>query len=141
MTQQHVNELGELPRPALLNVMRRASILAAPAVYEPFGLTVLEAATAGCALVLSDIPTFRELWDGAALFVDPRDETAWRAVLTHLTGNAPLRQDLQRRAEHRARQYSLTAMADAYAELYAGMAGDVTARRGTVLQATAGAQP
>ena len=39
------------------------------ALYEPFGLAVLEAAQAGCALVLSDIPTFRELWDGAALFV------------------------------------------------------------------------
>ena len=40
--------------------------------YEPFGLAVLEAAQAGCALVLSDIPTFRELWDGAAMFVPPR---------------------------------------------------------------------
>jgi glycosyltransferase involved in cell wall biosynthesis len=114
----HIKALGELCRPALLDEMRRASILAAPAVYEPFGLTVLEAAAAGCALVLSDIPTFRELWDGAALFVDARDDAAWRAVLTHLTGNVPLREDLQRRAKHRAQVCSLTAMADAYTELY-----------------------
>jgi hypothetical protein len=38
---------------------------------EPFGLAVLEAAQAGCPLVLSDLPGFRELWDGAALFRRP----------------------------------------------------------------------
>jgi glycosyltransferase involved in cell wall biosynthesis len=124
----HIRVLGELPRPALLDMMRRASILAAPSVYEPFGLTVLEAAAAGCALVLSDIPTFRELWDGAALFVDARDDAAWRAVLTHLTGNAPLRKDLQHRAKHRAQLYSLTAMADAYAGLYRNLSNGATAR-------------
>ncbi len=31
-----------------------------PARYEPFGLSVLEAALSGCALVLGDIPSLRE---------------------------------------------------------------------------------
>ena len=110
--------LGLLPHHDLLDVMARASVLVAPAVYEPFGLTVLEAAASGCALVLSDIPSFRELWDGAALFVDPRDPVALQGVLTHLTRNEPLRAELQRRAKRRARRYSLRAMADAYVELY-----------------------
>ena len=35
----------------------RAGIYALPAVYEPFGLSVLEAALSGCALVLGDIPS------------------------------------------------------------------------------------
>ncbi len=51
--------------------MGEAAIFAHPARYEPFGLAVLEAAMAGCALVLGDIPTLRELWDGAAVFVAP----------------------------------------------------------------------
>ena len=34
--------------------MQRAEVFVSPAVYEPFGLTVLEAAAAGCALVLAD---------------------------------------------------------------------------------------
>ena len=42
---------------------RRGRSIVSPALYEPFGLAVLEAAQAGCALVLSDIPTFRELWE------------------------------------------------------------------------------
>ena len=56
--------------------MRQAAIFVAPALYEPFGLGVLEARARGCALVLVHIPTFRELWDGAALFADPRDDEA-----------------------------------------------------------------
>jgi glycosyltransferase involved in cell wall biosynthesis len=55
----------------------QARIFASSALYEPFGLTVLEAAQARCALVLSDIPTFRELWDGAALFAPARDARAF----------------------------------------------------------------
>jgi len=113
-----VAALGPLPHHGLLDVMARASVLVAPAVYEPFGLTVLEAAASGCALVLSDIPSFRELWDGAALFVDPRDPIALQGVLTHLTRNEPLRAELQRRAKRRARRYSLRAMTDAYVDAY-----------------------
>ncbi|HVT55087.1 MAG TPA: glycosyltransferase, partial [Xanthobacteraceae bacterium] len=110
--------LGELPHAALLGVMRRAAILAAPAVYEPFGLTILEAATAGCALVLSDLPSLRELWNGAALFVDPHDVDAWRLALIQLALSDSLRLGLQRRARARARRYSLDTMADAYTALY-----------------------
>ncbi len=48
-------------------------IFVSTSLYEPFGLAVLEAAQAGCPLVLSDIATFRELWDGAAIFFPPGD--------------------------------------------------------------------
>ena len=65
--------LGRLPAAAVAAWLRRARGLRLAALYEPFGLAVLEAAQAGCALVLSDIPTFRELWDGAAVFADPHD--------------------------------------------------------------------
>lgn len=108
----------ELSRLELLETMRRASILASPAVYEPFGLTVLEAAAAGCALVLSDISSFRELWDGAALFVAPRDEAGFRTTLARLIRNDALRTDLQTRAVRRAQRYPLRATVDAHLELY-----------------------
>jgi glycosyltransferase involved in cell wall biosynthesis len=110
--------LGELSRAELLALMRRAAIFAAPARYEPFGLAVLEAAAAGCALVLSDIASFRELWDGAALFVDPGDPTALLGALDRLCRDAALRQQLQRRAARRARRYSISAMANGYRRAY-----------------------
>ena len=119
----HVTWLGELSRGELLAEMQHATIFAAPAVYEPFGLTVLEAALAGCALVLADIASFRELWDGAALFVDPRDQAMLEAALARVARDEPLRRTLQRRAAFRAQRYSHDAMSDAYCALYQQMAG------------------
>jgi glycosyltransferase involved in cell wall biosynthesis len=111
--------LGALPHAALIAQMREAAIFAAPAVYEPFGLTVLEAASCGCALVLSDIPTFGELWDGAAAFADPRDPQALIAALDALCHDESLRERMQRTAAQRARRYTLARMVDAYRRLYA----------------------
>jgi len=61
--------LGPLDARAMRRAYAEASVFASLARYEPFGLSVLEAAQSGLRLVLSDIPTFRELWDGAARFV------------------------------------------------------------------------
>jgi len=125
-----IDMLGELPRRELLALMARAGIYVAPAVYEPFGLAVLEAAGAGCALVLSDLPTFRELWSDAALFVDPRDENQLRATLQHLCADFELRRWLQQVAQRRAGRYSLEQMGEAYSDAYASlMADEVTSQQ------------
>jgi glycosyltransferase involved in cell wall biosynthesis len=113
--------LGEVPHAELRQRMREAAIYVAPAVYEPFGLGILEAAAAGCALVLSDIPTLRELWDGAAMFVQPHDSVSLRDVLLRLCADAPERRRLQRAARARARQYSLERTISEYQMLYRGL--------------------
>lgn len=95
-----------------------ASIYAAPALYEPFGLAVLEAAASGCALVLSDIPSFRELWDGCAVFCDPRNLAHWRAVLEEVGGDAEWRQAMSRAAIERSRRFSAVQMVAAYLHCY-----------------------
>ena len=70
----NLRHLGTLEAGAMARAYSSATVFASMACYEPFGLAVLEAAGSGMRLVLSDIPTFRELWDGAATFVvDPAD--------------------------------------------------------------------
>ena len=101
----HVVCLGALDDVA--GEMAQASVFCAPALYEPFGLAVLEAAHAGCALVLSDIPSFRELWDGAAAFVPAGDAVALRAAL-RTTLDAP--GALAAAAQARATRYTVAAM-------------------------------
>lgn len=110
--------LGELSHAELRLHLQHAAVFVSPARYEPFGLSVLEAAIAGCALVLSDIPTFRELWSGAAAFVPPDDVDRLRTVLSELCANSRNRERLQRAAFERARRYSTRQMTDAYARLY-----------------------
>ncbi len=76
MSCRHIRCLGSLQETAMAAQYAAASVFVSMSRYEPFGLSVLEAAQAACALILSDIPTFRELWEGAAVFVDPDDASA-----------------------------------------------------------------
>lgn len=121
--------LGELPHAALIEHMRSAAIFVAPALYEPFGLTILEAAGCGCALVLADIPSLRELWNGAALFVDPHDDTGFAEALRMLVDDEALRTRFQRSAQRRARRYSLDATIEDYCALYGRLTASLQSRR------------
>jgi glycogen(starch) synthase len=98
----HIHALGHLDHHRLAEYLSTASIYAAPALYEPFGLTVLEAALSGCALVLSDIPSFRENWSDAALLISTNDPSEWCAALNKLSNDRPLRETLARQALDRA---------------------------------------
>jgi glycosyltransferase involved in cell wall biosynthesis len=119
----NVRHLGELRPAAMRRWFARAAIYALPARYEPFGLSVLEAAQAGCALVLGDIASLREYWDGAALFVDPDDEEALCGALSRLIDDADLRARFGARARRRASYMTASRMADGYAVLHDEIAG------------------
>ncbi|HKF82078.1 MAG TPA: glycosyltransferase [Solirubrobacterales bacterium] len=114
----HARSAGLLDRAALAELRRGAAIYAAPAVYEPFGLGILEAARDRCALVLGDIPSLRELWEGAAVFVDPRDERRLRWALEELIEDGTRREELAARAQRRAAGYGVARSARAYRRLY-----------------------
>jgi glycosyltransferase involved in cell wall biosynthesis len=110
MAADHLVMLGRLDEPAMADWLARAAVYALPARYEPFGLSVLEAALSGCALVLSDIPSLRELWDGAAAFVDPDDAAAFSAALRRAVEDKPEQRRLAALARGRAARYSAVAM-------------------------------
>jgi glycosyltransferase involved in cell wall biosynthesis len=114
----HLHLLGQLDSAALAQRLAARPVFVSAACFEPFGLAVLEAAAAGCALVLADIPVFRELWDGAALFVPPRAPDAYHAAIEQLIGNLALRRSLGAAAAERARRYTPARMADAMLALY-----------------------
>lgn len=109
--------LGALSAAQMASWFAQASIYALPARYEPFGLSVLEAALAGCALVLGDIGSFRELWEGVALFVGDDDEELARA-LSWLIDHPEARHAMGIRARNRALKLSPRAMASGYLEAY-----------------------
>jgi glycogen(starch) synthase len=115
---QHILPLGRLSATCIAAWLQRASIYASSALYEPFGLGVLEAAQAGCALVLSDIATLRELWDDAAVFVDPRDPAAYAAAFQRLLDDPAERRRLGARAKARSVRYSAGRMSTATLEIY-----------------------
>jgi glycosyltransferase involved in cell wall biosynthesis len=114
----NVRTLGRVPAHELDRLRARAPIFVHPARYEPFGLAPLEGARAGCALVLGDIPSLREVWGDAAAFVDPADARALQAALAQLVDDDAARVRLARRGHDRAQRYTVTAMAQGYRRIY-----------------------
>lgn len=115
----HLKLLGAVPNVKLRRYLAESSIFVSTALYEPFGLGVLEAAQTGCALVLSDIATFRELWEGAAIFVDPHDPEAVAHALLALSTAENTRERLSAAAQERAAQYTAARMALRTLSVYA----------------------
>jgi glycosyltransferase involved in cell wall biosynthesis len=115
---EHARALGRLPADSLVAWLGRAAIYASRARYEPFGLSILEAANAGGALVLGDIPSLRELWEGAALFVPPTDAEALAGAIASLIADPGRREALGLEARRRAGDFSAIRMARSYAALY-----------------------
>jgi glycosyltransferase involved in cell wall biosynthesis len=119
---KNVHLLGPVPRGELAEVMANSALYVHPARYEPFGLSVLEAALAGCALVLADIPSLRELWQGAAAFFPADDAGALRTTLRRLREQPRERLALAERANLRAQRYDLASFERRYLALYAQLA-------------------
>ena len=103
--------LGRLEETMLAENLSSTSIFVHPALYEPFGLAVLQAALSECALVLGDIPSLRRLWRDAALFVPPRDHDALASTLQQLVASPDRRHALGRRARARALHFDTQRLA------------------------------
>lgn len=114
---QNLHLLGHVGDATITGCLSARPVFASAARYEPFGLAVLEAALAGCALVLSDIPTFRELWDGVAVFVDADDAPGFADAIETLTAD-PQRVAIGQAARERALTYSPQRQVAAMIALY-----------------------
>ncbi len=113
-----VELLGVRSMAELQDDYRRAAIYALPARYEPFGLSVLEAALGGCALVLGDIASLRETWGSTALFVPPNDPDALHRAITDLIVNPARREAMADAARQRAQSFTLERMTAEYLAAY-----------------------
>jgi glycogen synthase len=121
VTAKHMKLLGPLSSSSVATWLGHACIYAFPARYEPFGLSILEAALAGCVLVLGDLPTLRELWEGQAIFVPPDQPEVLQDAIRALIEDASLRLTLAMRARRRALRLSPRRMALAYWAIYSDL--------------------
>ena len=114
----NIRILGRIDPAGVARQLAARPLFISLARYEPFGLAVLEAAQAGCVLLLSDHPGFRELWGDAAVFLSPEDEAGAVSTIGQLMRDRPARERLGRRAAERAARYSVAAMADGMVQIY-----------------------
>ncbi|HWE61050.1 MAG TPA: glycosyltransferase family 4 protein, partial [Chloroflexota bacterium] len=114
---------GQLPNGEVRALFARAHILVAPARYEPFGLAAVEAALAGCCLVLNDIPSYRAIWENTAVYFHADEPRTLRTTLRALLDDPDRRHALATRARRRAEsRYTADRMARAYLATYQRLA-------------------
>lgn len=111
--------LGELTERELTRLYGRASVYVATSRYEPFGLAPLEAALSRCALVLNDLPTFREIWQQDAIYFERNDPGSLLRNLADLQRKPELSKKYGSRALQRAQsRFTSNTMTDSYLHLY-----------------------
>lgn len=117
-TLENVKFIGALSSAEIQECMERAAVFCMPAKYEPFGLAILEAAKAGCALALSNIDSLKEIWGDAALYFDPLDQEEAANTINRLINDPDLRREMAAKAIIRSKNFTARAMAQNYIGLY-----------------------
>ncbi|MCS7038681.1 MAG: glycosyltransferase family 4 protein [Caldilineales bacterium] len=105
--QAHVHFLGTVAsNTALRGLYNLAVMLAHPAYYEGFGLTVLEAMACGTPVICSNAGSLPEVAGDAALLIAPDDTEAWAAAMYRLLDDTALQAELRARGLRQAARFS-----------------------------------
>ncbi len=110
---------GEQNEAELCSLYSNCAAYVATSRYEPFGLALVEAALSGCALILNDIPSFRELWGDAAFYFRRNDPESMAEAILTLSQNSSAREAFASRALQCANaRFNASRMVSQYEELY-----------------------
>ncbi len=103
---ESVRVLGHVPDGDLACLYRLCTIFCYPSLYEGFGLPVLEAMSAGAAVLTSNVSSLPEVGGDAAAYVEPLSVDSIRGGLERLLGSQSERAGLRERARTRALAFS-----------------------------------
>ncbi len=110
--------LDYVPRDDVFALLQSARALTFVSLYEGFGLPVLEAFAAGCAVIAANSTSIPEVAGDAALLVDPFQPIAIAAAMQKLLANDNLCAELRQKGLARAQQFTWDACARATASVY-----------------------
>jgi len=111
--------LGVVPEAELTALYQLSDVLLCPSLQEGFGLCVLEALAAECAVIVPRGAPFDEyLDDQCASFVDPSSESGIASALLRLLGDPGERQRGARSGYERVQRYSWDLVAERHLARY-----------------------
>jgi glycosyltransferase involved in cell wall biosynthesis len=113
-----VRHLGFVPGAAMPELMRRATGMVFPSLFEGFGWPPLEAMACGCPVAAARAASLPEVCGDAALLFDPFDVGAIAAAMDRLTTDEELRARLREAGLRRAAGYTWQACAERHAAAY-----------------------
>lgn len=104
---------------ALGRLYAEAAALVHPSLHEGFGLTPLEAMSAGTPVLAARSAAVEEVCGDAALYVGPHEARGLAERLASLSLDGDLRRDLTERGRRRAAEFSWARSARAHLDAYA----------------------
>ena len=114
----NVELLGYVPETDLLDLYQNAAVFYFPTLHEGFGLPVLEAMAAGCAVVTSDVYAVPEITGDAAILHGPNDVDRHVEAIDQLLNDHGQRYELAIQAIDRSQQFSWKKTARETTEVY-----------------------
>ena len=106
----------------LASLYKHANALISPSLMEGFGLPPLEAMALACPVILSDIPSFREVCGNAAFYFNPYSADAIREKMEYVNGiTDKTRKEHMTRGLERVKNFSWKDMAQKTLSIYSSL--------------------
>lgn len=109
---------GFVPNEELAILYKQTECLVFPSLSEGFGLPGIEAMAAGCPVVCSNIPVFKEVYGGAAAYFDPKDPKDIAEKIEFIIKNSEFRNSLIKKGFEQVKRYSWKKLAQETLEVY-----------------------
>jgi len=121
-----VRVLGRVPWRELVGLYHLSSAMVHVALYEGFGLPILEAMCAGLPVVTSNLGAMRELGEGVALLVNPLSVQEVAEAMEKVLIDDPLRRRMVEAGRRRAASMTWEATVEATVAVYREAIGGST---------------
>lgn len=118
LVRDRIHVVGQVSTEEMSVLYAGATALAFPSMYEGFGFPVLEAMSAGVAVLTSNVSSLPEVAGDAAILVDPYSVDAIRNGLRRLICDPPLRTRLAASGIRRSQEFTWRRTAELALECY-----------------------
>lgn len=120
-----------VPRQEILNELANCSIVVMPSLWEGLSIFMLEAIALGCPMMISDVPSLRNVFDEAKLdtkepwrrcewgyLIKTNDVEAYYEAMTDFIGHSNLASQMHKNVEKISDQYDIQNTAHNYMKVY-----------------------
>jgi len=114
----HVRATGRIDDATLVALLHGARALVHPALYEGFGLTPLEAMSAGTAVIASNAGSLPEVVGDSGLLLGPTDVDGWASAIARVLTDDDLTAQLVAAGRRRAATFTWEAAAQQTWQVY-----------------------
>ena len=132
-----VEFVGNVPRNDVLAEVQQADIVAMPSLWEGLSIFMLETIALGTPLMLSDIPSFRDVlkekeldpnekWRACSwgFLVQTSNPDAYREAMEYYMAHPELREHMKKSISHYAAEYDMSNCGEKYMDIYRRMLAD-----------------